>query len=92
MEKNHIALVALLLVASVILLIPGKILSYGYTPPDDALRHVGMTPSYGERDRLNQHLAKGGHQVFETDKRQWRRELLYKGDGRAVLLVKQEGR
>ena len=59
---------------------------------ENALREVGMTPSFGVRDRLNHHLAQGGHQVFETDKRRWRRELLYKGDGRQVLLVKEERR
>ena len=56
----------------------------------DALRAVGMTPSYGIRDRLNHHLAQGGHQLFETDRRTWRRELLNSGDGRQILLVKAE--
>jgi len=58
----------------------------------DALRAAGMTPSYGMRDRLNHHLAQGGHQLFETDRRTWRRELLYSGDGRQILLVKAEGK
>ena len=60
------------------------------TPPDlpDALRAAGMTPSFGMRNRLNHHLAKGGHQVFETDRRRWRRELLNTGDGDQVLLAK----
>ena len=56
----------------------------------DALGAAGMTPSYGMRDRLNHHLAQGGHQLFETDRRTWRRELLYSGDGRQILLVKTE--
>lgn len=64
------------------------------TPPNlpDALRSVGMTPSFGMRDRLNHHFAQGGHQLFETDRRRWRRELLYSGDGRQILLVKAERR
>ena len=45
MNKNHIALAAVLLVASTFLLIPLRILSHGYTPPDDALRHVGKVMS-----------------------------------------------
>lgn len=53
----------------------------------DVLRSAGMTPSFGMRDRLNHHFAQGGHQVFETDKRTWRREVLYTSDGRQVLLV-----
>jgi hypothetical protein len=52
-----------------------------------AIRAVGMTPSYGRRDRLHHHLAQGAHQVYETDRRSWRKELLYRDDGRAVLLV-----
>lgn len=64
------------------------------TPPDlpNACRAVGMTPSYGLRQKLNHHLAQGGHQVFETDRRKWRRELLNTGDGDQVLLVKPERR
>jgi hypothetical protein len=60
------------------------------TPPDlpDALRRVGMIPSYGLRRRLNHHLAQGGFQVFETDRQRWRRELLYASDGDQVLLAK----
>ena len=41
-------------------------------------------------DHLNHHVAKGWHQLFETDRRTWRRELLYMGDGRQILLVKME--
>jgi len=54
----------------------------------DTLRDSGMTPSFGLRTRLNHHLAKGGHQVFETDRRRWRRELSNTGDGDQVLLGK----
>jgi hypothetical protein len=62
------------------------------TPPDlpDAVRAVGMVPSFGLRNRLNHHLAQGGHQVFETDRRRWRRELLLASDGNQVFLVKAE--
>ena len=54
----------------------------------EALRGAKMTPSFGMRDRLNHHLAQGCHQLFETDRRTWRRELSYAGDGRQVLIVR----
>ena len=56
---------------------------------EDAVRRVGMIPSYGEYSRLRGHLAKGRLQVFETDRRHtWRKELVYAADGRQVLLVR----
>ena len=55
---------------------------------EDPLRDHRMVPSYGRRDRLHEHLAKGAHQVYETDRRSWRKELLYRDDGRSVLLAK----
>jgi hypothetical protein len=60
------------------------------TPPFviEAVREAGMTPSFGNRDRLPEARAKGALHVYETDRRTWRRELLYADDGRQVLLVK----
>ena len=31
---------------------------------EDALRAAGMTPAYGERSRLREHIAKGSFQVY----------------------------
>jgi hypothetical protein len=59
---------------------------------EDALRAAGMTPAYGEKSRLREHIAKGSYQVYETDRRTWVKELLYRDDGRQVLLAKPENR
>lgn len=55
----------------------------------DAIRQLGHTPSFGRREKLREHLAKGMLQVFETDRRSWRKELLYDADGSQVLLVRE---
>ena len=56
---------------------------------EQALRNAGMTPSYGLKSRLNEHFAKGAFQVFETDRRGWAKELLYRDDGTSVLLARK---
>ncbi|MCE5251982.1 hypothetical protein LLG96_17395 [bacterium] len=55
----------------------------------DAIRAAGMVPSFCMRDRLYHHLAQGCLQLYETDRRKWRREL-NTGDIKQVLLVKAE--
>lgn len=55
---------------------------------ESALRAVGMTPSYGLKSRLREHLAEGAFQIFETDRRTWVKELLYRDDGSSVLLAR----
>lgn len=57
----------------------------------DALKSAGHTPSFGLRNRLRNYQAEGLIQVFETDRRSWRRELLYEADGDQVLLVRLSG-
>ena len=54
----------------------------------EALKAAGHTPSFGLHAKLRHHLAGGAFQVFETDRRTWRRELLYADDGSQVLLVR----
>ena len=54
---------------------------------EQALREVGMTPSYGITARLHHHFANGRLQVFETDRRSWRRSVLLAGNGDQVLLA-----
>jgi hypothetical protein len=54
---------------------------------EEALRQAGMTPSYGVIEKLRHHFAKGRVQVFETDRRTWRRALLLAGNGDQVLLA-----
>jgi hypothetical protein len=53
----------------------------------EAMKEVGVTPSFGRLDKLRTHLAKGAMQVYETDRKSWRRELLYSDDGSQVLLA-----
>ena len=54
------------------------------------LREAGMTPSFGTKSVLTRYFAQGRHQVFETDRKRWRRELLLSNDGSQVLLVRKE--
>jgi hypothetical protein len=54
----------------------------------EALQQAGHTPTFGTKERLRDHQARGVFQVFETDRNKWRRELLYDQDGSQVLLVK----
>jgi hypothetical protein len=54
---------------------------------EHALRQAGMTPSYGVTARLHHHFANGRLQVFETDRRSWRRSVLLAGNGDQVLLA-----
>lgn len=57
------------------------------SPPalPDALRASGMTPGFGNADRLQQHLADGRLQVFLTDRATWKRPVV--NDGKQLLLV-----
>jgi hypothetical protein len=54
---------------------------------EDALRESGIEPRFGREERLRDHLSSGRLQVFETDRRTWRRALLMAGSGEQVLLV-----
>jgi len=54
-----------------------------------AIKQAGHTPSFGVKVKLRHHLAQGARQVYETDQRTWRKELLYSADGNQVLLVKE---
>lgn len=56
----------------------------------DALRAIQLIPSFGNRHRLTNHLAQGRKQVFETDRRSWRREVLDAGDEGQVLLIRPD--
>jgi hypothetical protein len=51
----------------------------------DTLRGAGMTPTFGNADRLQQHLADGRLQVFLTDSATWKRPVV--NDGKQLLLV-----
>lgn len=58
-------------------------------PPNlpEALRAVQMVPSFGLRAKLTHHFARGRLQVFETDRKSWRCEVIYADDGDQILLV-----
>lgn len=62
------------------------------TPPGllEAIRAAGLNPGYGRRERLEQKFRRGLLQVFETDKKSWRREVRGVG-GEQVLLVRPSG-
>jgi hypothetical protein len=47
-----------------------------------------MNVTFGNRNRLAHHLGEGKLQVFETDRRIWRREVIA-ADGNAVLLIQR---
>jgi hypothetical protein len=51
----------------------------------DALRSAGMTPTFGNADKLQHHLAEGRLQVFLTDRVKWKRAVV--NDGMQLLLV-----
>ena len=53
-----------------------------------AVKDAGCAPTFGRKDKLREHLAKGRMQVYETDRETWRRELLYSTDGSQVLIVR----
>ena len=53
----------------------------------EAIRAVQMVPTFGIRAKLRQHLAQGRLQVYETDRGDWRREVIYSADGDQILLV-----
>ncbi len=53
-----------------------------------AIKALGATPLFGLQTRLRDHLASGDLQVYETDRKTWKRELLHPGYGDQVLLVK----
>jgi len=62
----------------------------GIPPSRDLLNtlvRAGMTPTWGSVGRLEHHFAKGRMQVFQTDRRTWRRPVTRGGD---VLLVHLE--
>ena len=52
----------------------------------DALSAAGMTPTFGNVDKLQQHLANGRLEVFLTDRATWKRAVV--NDGRQLLLVR----
>lgn len=52
----------------------------------EAIRNAGHKPVFGVRDKLHKHQATGAQQVFETDKKSWRRELLQAADGQILLV------
>lgn len=54
------------------------------------LREDGWIPRFGTRAKLALHLSNGLHQVYETDRLVWRRELLAPGDGDQILLIGRE--
>jgi hypothetical protein len=53
----------------------------------EAITGAHMTPTFGLRSKITHHLAAGRLQVYETDRKRWRREVLYSADGDQVLLV-----
>ena len=55
----------------------------------DAIEAAGHTASFGRRDRLRIHQARGAKQVYETDRTAWRRELLEVSDGNQILLIQE---
>jgi hypothetical protein len=62
------------------------------TPPGliEAIKAAGLEPSYGVPHKLEAALGRGRLQVFETDRKSWRREV--RGvRGEQVLLVRPEG-
>jgi hypothetical protein len=61
-------------------------------PPEllKAISENGLVPTFGLKAKLMNHLATGRHQVFETDRKTWRRELLMPGGGDQILLVHEE--
>jgi hypothetical protein len=55
----------------------------------DAIRSLGLEPSYGVPGNLEMAFGRGRMRVFETDRRKWRREV--RGvHGKQVLLVHQD--
>jgi hypothetical protein len=52
----------------------------------EAIRNAGHKPVFGLREKLYKHQATGAQQVFETDRRSWRRELLQTSDGQLLLV------
>lgn len=52
----------------------------------EELRKAGMVPSFGTRRDLFRSLSQGRMQVFETDRRSWRRALLHVGEDQVLLV------
>jgi len=53
----------------------------------EALKAGRTEPSFGHIADRRRLLAKGWLQVLETDRRKWKREILYEQDGNQVLFV-----
>src|SRR5262245_53972762 len=56
----------------------------------DALVGAGMTVTWGNIDRLEHLFNEGRMQVFQTDRRTWKRPIVRSPDGKQVLLVHVE--
>jgi hypothetical protein len=57
---------------------------------EEALRATACIPCYGNPERLAHHLRRGRLQVFETDRRSWKRSVLQSAGDRAILLARPE--
>ena len=57
----------------------------------EAIKAAGHRVSFGLKERLREAQARGALQVYETDRRSWRRELLHDADGHQVLLIVPRG-
>lgn len=55
----------------------------------EELRSAGMKPFYGRKSAINKRLAREEFPVFETDRMNWRRELLLPEYGDQILFVKK---
>jgi hypothetical protein len=56
----------------------------------DALRNAGLTPTWGSAEKLSHYFEKGRMQVFQTDRRAWKRPVWQSSNGKSVLLVHVE--
>ena len=52
-----------------------------------ALQDRGLRVSFGNPEKLSDHLGRGSYQVFATDRKSWRRPVV---NGRQFLLVRQQ--
>jgi hypothetical protein len=55
----------------------------------EGIKAAGVDVRYNRKDRLTDSFAKGWQQVFETDCKTFRREILLAGDGDQVLMAKE---
>jgi hypothetical protein len=53
----------------------------------EGIRQAGWTPSYGVSEKLEEHLAAGRQQVFETDRKSFRRQVVGGGKGESQILL-----